>query len=455
MKFTEMYIDESVTDFPKPIRPMYRFSKRKHDDTGAVRTSSGEPYFIHPESVAKLCISFGGTDFEVKLALAHDTLEDAGAVYEDICEKFGKEIADALKEITNDRLEISKIGKENYINKELVSISKPALFVKLCDILHNSSDSPTPSQKSRMKKNIEYLISHRELDERETRIVKSIMEVFEQDEKNKLFESIYKKFGRLTEGDEMNQDEENEPSDDNQDNGAVDNNMDSTDMGDVDAPTEGGGTNETSETEETPDEKIDSFTSNANVSNNLPKDLVLNDGTSTDIAVDSKKQDEPLDKIDDSYRISFENGNWDSFSASAQEYSKNVTSVVQQFIPLAETSLIELFGSSNAYKRVSFDAKPMTNNGMSYISIDVTYQASSWIGTDIPIKSINQDQDYVRNRVSNIPGLNINIPQNGITINTNDGTLHIIASISTTNTTKQTTDDNQSTTDSTYQMIQN
>ena len=106
---------------------MYKFAKRKHDDTHAIRKFSGDPYFVHPEGVAKIILNIGGTDTEIKAALAHDLIEDAGAVYEDIVEKFGKKVADIVKEITNDNFEISKIGKENFINKELLNVSSPAL----------------------------------------------------------------------------------------------------------------------------------------------------------------------------------------------------------------------------------------------------------------------------------------------------------------------------------------
>lgn len=181
---------------------------------------------------------------------------------------------------------------------------------------------------------------------------------------------------------------------------------------------------------ENPDVEDSIDTANV-VSNNIqnaPKNLVLNDGTNTGVAVDSKNQSVPLDDIDNQYSIKFDSGNWSSFVNSAETYSKNVNTTVQQFIPLAEVSLIELFGNSNAYKRVSFNAEPdETTNS---VNVDVVYQASPWIGTDIPIRSIQMDQDYVRNRISNIQGLNIKIQNGGIRIDTNDGTLHISANIS-------------------------
>ena len=167
---------EAVYDFPPQDRAMYRFARRKHGDTKAIRRSTGEPYFVHPESVAKIAIAYGGTDDEIKAALAHDTIEDTGATYDDIKEKFGKKVADIVLEVTNDNQRIHDLGKELYMNLKIASISKEALFVKLCDMLHNTLDYPRTDQKGRMKKNIDYLIAHRNLGSRELELIDSIME---------------------------------------------------------------------------------------------------------------------------------------------------------------------------------------------------------------------------------------------------------------------------------------
>lgn len=181
MNYAELLVQEffeSVYDFPQNDRPMYRFAKRKHDDTGAKRKGSGEPYFVHPEAVAKIVIAYGGSDTEIKAALAHDTMEDTGATFEDITEKFGIEVASIVKELTNDTFKIYKIGKEAYMNEKLVSLSKEALFVKLADILHNSTDNCRKDQLERMKTNIDYLIAHRkDLDEKHWELIDSILEI--------------------------------------------------------------------------------------------------------------------------------------------------------------------------------------------------------------------------------------------------------------------------------------
>ena len=181
MNYSEWLVQEffeSVYDFPDNAHQMYRFAKRRHDDTNAVRKGSGEPYFVHPEAVAKIVIAYGGDDTEIKAALAHDTMEDTGATFDDIQEKFGKRVAEVVRELTNDSVGIKNLGKLDYMNHKLVNLSKSALFVKLADILHNSADNCRPAQLERMKLNIDYLIANRkDLDERHWELIDSILGV--------------------------------------------------------------------------------------------------------------------------------------------------------------------------------------------------------------------------------------------------------------------------------------
>lgn len=168
---------EAIEDFPKNTRAMYRFAKRRHDDTGAIRKVSKEPYWVHPEGVAKIVMEHGGSDIEIKAAMAHDVLEDTGDTFEDIAEKFGEEVASIVKEVTNDNDEIAKIGKEKYISEELCRLSPEALTVKLADMLYNMKDSPTEKNYERMRKNVAFLMMNRHLDGKHLELAQEIMEV--------------------------------------------------------------------------------------------------------------------------------------------------------------------------------------------------------------------------------------------------------------------------------------
>ncbi len=175
--FFKSILDEAITDFATANRGMYRYAKRKHDETGAIRKVSKEPYWVHPEGVAKIVMEHGGSDIEIKAGMAHDLLEDTGCGYDDIVEKFGKEVADIVKEVTNDKDEIEKVGKERYISEELVRLSPSALTVKLADMLYNIKDSPTEKNYDRMRKNVAYLMMNRELSEVHRQLAEEILAV--------------------------------------------------------------------------------------------------------------------------------------------------------------------------------------------------------------------------------------------------------------------------------------
>ena len=175
-----MRVKESTRLVENPLeeRPelsdVYNFAKAKHDATGAIRKNSGQPYWVHPSMVADVCLAYGGTDEEIALALLHDTAEDTETTYEEVADLYGEGVAELLSEITNDPEEVKRLGKEEYINRELIELDHPALFVKLCDMYANSLDFPKPGQAERMKRNLEYLLTYRDdLNDKERRLIKS------------------------------------------------------------------------------------------------------------------------------------------------------------------------------------------------------------------------------------------------------------------------------------------
>lgn len=157
----------------------YRVAKRKHDDTGAVRKHSGDPYIVHPVGVAKIAKAYGGTEEEIAAAYLHDTIEDTGATVDDIREKFGNKVADIVNDVTNDPYLVKKLGKEEYINQELLSLPDSSLYVKLCDMYYNITDYPNQAQKDRIIRNVSTLLnSRRDLkDDRCLDLIDSILEV--------------------------------------------------------------------------------------------------------------------------------------------------------------------------------------------------------------------------------------------------------------------------------------
>lgn len=162
-----MKLDEFVIGYDGPNEEFAaEWAKKKHEDTYAVRKSTLNPYWDHPDNVAKLAKAYGGTKDEIIAAIAHDTIEDTNTTYEEIKTLFGKKVADLVKEITNNTDEILKVGKEKYMSDKLLHLSDSALFIKLCDMLHNGKDYPTAEQAERMYKNLLYIKDKREMSEK-------------------------------------------------------------------------------------------------------------------------------------------------------------------------------------------------------------------------------------------------------------------------------------------------
>lgn len=159
-----MKFDEFVVGYDGPDEEFAaEWAKKKHEDTYAVRKSTLNPYWVHPDNVAHLAKAYGGTKEEIIAAIAHDTIEDTNTTYNEIKTLFGKKVADLVKEVTNNNDEILKVGKEKYMSDKLLHLSDSALFVKLCDMLHNGKDYPTAEQAERMYKNLLYIKDRRKM----------------------------------------------------------------------------------------------------------------------------------------------------------------------------------------------------------------------------------------------------------------------------------------------------
>lgn len=162
-----------LQDYPQ-LKPVYDFGKRKHDATGKIRMNSGAPYWVHPDMVAEVVAAYGGTGDEIAAALLHDTLEDSDTAAEEIERLFGPDIAQIVEEVTNFEPDVKRLGKEQYINKELMELSNSALLVKLADMYCNTLDKPKPGQAERMARNLNYLLDHADnIDNRCRRLIKS------------------------------------------------------------------------------------------------------------------------------------------------------------------------------------------------------------------------------------------------------------------------------------------
>jgi len=156
------------TDFSQ-IRKAYEIANNAHK--GQLR-KSGEPYIIHPLSVAIILAELELDKETIVAGLLHDVVEDTSITTEEITKEFGSEVAllvDGVTKLTQlsydtDKLEIQA---EN-LRKMFLAMAKDirVILIKLADRLHNmrTMQYQTPAkqiEKSRETMDIYAPIAHR------------------------------------------------------------------------------------------------------------------------------------------------------------------------------------------------------------------------------------------------------------------------------------------------------
>ena len=104
-----------------------------------MRRCGSEPYFNHPQRVAKaveeLCLS----DEAVAAALLHDVVEDTDVTLNTIRIRFGDRVATLVDLLTKRKDE----NGHDAIMRLIASKDKEALWIKLCDLEDNSVVRPS------------------------------------------------------------------------------------------------------------------------------------------------------------------------------------------------------------------------------------------------------------------------------------------------------------------------
>ncbi|MDA1237516.1 MAG: bifunctional (p)ppGpp synthetase/guanosine-3',5'-bis(diphosphate) 3'-pyrophosphohydrolase [Proteobacteria bacterium] len=139
------------------ITQAYQYSKNMH--RGQLRRS-GEPYFMHPVSVAALLTEQRLDDATIITALLHDTLEDTKSTYNEVEKIFGPEIVglvEGVTNLTNLQLNSSQTKQAENFRKLFMAMSKDlrVILVKLADRLHNMRTIKHMSPEKQQKKSIE------------------------------------------------------------------------------------------------------------------------------------------------------------------------------------------------------------------------------------------------------------------------------------------------------------
>lgn len=147
------------------------FAAEKHEAKNQKVHGTNLPYMVHLSNVAmEILIASAHTenfdlDFAVQVALLHDTLEDTDATFQELEEKFGLEVTEAVAALTKNK----SLPKEERMNECLERIRKlkPEVWsVKLADRITNLQPPPPDwDEKKKVKYGEEAMLIYEELKE--------------------------------------------------------------------------------------------------------------------------------------------------------------------------------------------------------------------------------------------------------------------------------------------------
>lgn len=163
---------------PTMLLKALNFSKRKHH--GQIRKGSGAAYVTHPVAVSYLVAAYKRSkhlDELLVAALLHDTLEDTNTTFVELASNFTALVASLVLELSNDPVQIKKVGKLEYQKKKIVGMSSYGLIIKLADRLHNVSDHPTAKMIADTIVLLDYLKKNRKLSNTHKALVEDILKI--------------------------------------------------------------------------------------------------------------------------------------------------------------------------------------------------------------------------------------------------------------------------------------
>jgi len=137
------YFREKLADYPPEekdkILAAAEWSRRLHGDQ---KRASGDPYFVHPLSVASILVDIRLDSQAVIAALLHDVLEDTETSRVALRKEFGKEVESLVQGVTKISVLRGRSRSSQHaetIRKMLFTMVKDlrVILIKLADKLHN------------------------------------------------------------------------------------------------------------------------------------------------------------------------------------------------------------------------------------------------------------------------------------------------------------------------------
>ncbi len=129
--------NQGCVDPVRRIMAAARFAAEKHAQQKR-KGENGEPYFNHLLEVAEL-ITASSPQLDVELVMAaflHDTVEDTGVTLQEVEQRFGKDVADLVAEVTDDK-SLPKETRKQLQVEHTPEKSSRAQTLKLADKISN------------------------------------------------------------------------------------------------------------------------------------------------------------------------------------------------------------------------------------------------------------------------------------------------------------------------------
>lgn len=122
------------------VREARAFAIGAHSAIAQRRKYTNEPYWRHPDAVAKHIERAGGSSNMVAAAYLHDVVEDTEVVFEDLHELFPPEVVKLVAEVTDASLPwMGNRAERKRIDREHIARASPeGKSIKLADLIDNT-----------------------------------------------------------------------------------------------------------------------------------------------------------------------------------------------------------------------------------------------------------------------------------------------------------------------------
>lgn len=116
------------------------FASRAHRDQRR-KDAEASPYISHPIALVRILVVEGGIEDAIVIAgaLLHDTVEDCGVTFAELDARFGAEVTDVVRQVTDDKTLPKGRRKELQI-EHAANLTVRAKLVKLADKIANVRD---------------------------------------------------------------------------------------------------------------------------------------------------------------------------------------------------------------------------------------------------------------------------------------------------------------------------